>query len=410
VEEVTTTAAPTTTAGPSEIVMPNCELGEVARSDGTCQKITPEVIEEMKGLVRLKKHLLDLAEKDYPSTGKFGSCADCRLSEQIVVKGGDLLYAHIEYKRALDMLLAMMMLMTPDAAAAPAPTTAGDLGPEFSLGAFPGKEHCETWTGNETNRTTPEDCAVFCRHQPFCKSFAVDNLGHCVWFDYKIRTPGADECAAPGSLDNFHIKERNVTTKNPCGGKMQSVDITTQLLEGTLAAAESSALIANQSLEAWAAEQNETLKVQLEITFLDAKANYTARIADVDTVRAERRRAMDLAIECIREDSAELPALPVTTTPAPTTTTTTAPLPPVVELHWADFPNSQDSLWAEKHPECPQGPPCYCDCKCRGSPPQNFVEPPPPLPAPCPGPPPLPPANAFSMPLGAPALSPAMMR
>jgi hypothetical protein len=124
------------------------------------------------------------------------------------------------------------------------------------------------------------------------------------------------------------------------------------------------------------AEQNETLKIDLENFFLSAKQNYTDSIVEVTTIRNDRRFSIDDALKCISEDSVELPALPTTTTTTTTTTTsgTTTLPPPVVELHWADFPNSQDSLWSQKHPECPQGPPCFCDCKCRGGPPQNFVE------------------------------------
>merc|ERR1719263_2163960 len=81
-----------------------------------------------------------------------------------------------------------------------------------------------------------------------------------------------------------------------------------------------------------------------------------------------------------------------------TTPTTTTPRP----LLWTDFPNSQDTTWSERHPECPQGPPCFCNCKCHGAPPQNFVEPPPPPPSPCPLPPPTPDPSRLSVPFGAP--------
>jgi len=59
-------------------------------------------------------------------------------------------------------------------------------------------------------------------------------------------------------------------------------------------------------------------------------------------------------------------------------------------LRWKDFPNSEDTAWSKIHPDCPMGAPCFCDCKCRGAPPQNFIEPPPPPALPCPPPPPLP--------------------
>merc|ERR1719183_3459662 len=55
-------------------------------------------------------------------------------------------------------------------------------------------------------------------------------------------------------------------------------------------------------------------------------------------------------------------------------------------LEWKDFPNSQDTEWSKLHPDCPMGAPCFCDCKCRGPPPQNFVQPLPTPPPPCPMP------------------------
>merc|ERR1719421_2594497 len=245
----------------------------------------------------------------------------------------------------------MMMLMTPPAPPPAAAVTAAALGPEFVIGQAPGGEHCETWTGNLTNASTPEECAIVCRHQPFCQSFAVDVLGHCVWYDYKPPTPGL-ECAEPANLNSFHVKLRNVTTANPCGAKFTKVTIVTHLLDAMLATSENAAMIANQSLEAWGAEQNETLKIDLENFFLAAKQNYTDSLAEVTTIRQDRRVSIDDALKCISEDSVELPALPTTTTTTTTTTTsgTTTLPPPVVELHWADFPNSQDSLWSQKHP------------------------------------------------------------
>merc|ERR1719261_1642226 len=174
------------------------------------------------------------------------------------------------------------------------------------------------------------------------------------------------------------------------------------LLEGVLHKSDTDAQLANQSLIVWEAETNQTVKDSLEAFFLDAKNNYTSAIADAKVVREERQAAVDDALKQIEADTIAIEdggtgvgdPLPPTTTTTTTTTvaTTTTTLPPVVELHWKDFPNSEDSLCAEKHPECPMGPPCFCDCKCRGAPPQNFVEPPPP------------PASAFSMPLGAPPL------
>jgi len=394
-------------------------LGEVQRTDGTCQKITAEVIEEMKALVREKKRLLDEAEAAYNHPTAH------RVSADIMGASGALLYAHEEYRKALDLLLAMMALYTPPVAATTTATTT-PLGPEFVEGAWVGKPHCEAWTVNSTCGATANECAVVCRHQPFCKGFALNKAqgDMCVWFDYKMPDPTVmqPDCAGPPEgLHSFWTKERNVTTDGSVLGAMEKVRITSELLESVMNKADSEAQVANQSLIAWEAETNSSLKDSLEVFFLDAKRNYTKSLADAKVVREERAAAVQDALEKIRADGevvseAYTPPLPssTTTTLAPTTqpavVTTTTPPPPVVELHWSDFPNSEDSKWAEEHPECPMGPPCFCDCKCRGAPPQNFVEPPPPLPAPCPGPPPLPPASAFSMPLGAPALSPALMR
>lgn len=380
------------------------------RTDGTCQKITAEVIEEMKALVREKKRLLDDAE------AKYNTPTTHRLSAEIMGDSGALLYAHEEYRKALDLLLAMMALYTPPAAAAAAATTTSE-GPEFVEGQWVGQPHCEAWTVNSTCGATPTECAVVCRHQPFCKGFAINRAAGdmCVWFDYKTPDPAAAPACAgpPEALAHFYTKNRNVTTDGEILGAMEKVRITSQLLEGVLHKSDNLASIANQSLEAWEAETNSSMKDIMEVFFLDAKRNYTEALADAKVVRDERRTAVQDALEKIREDGTPdgisglgEPLSTTTTTTTTTTagTTTTTTTLPVVELHWSDFPNSEDSGWAKEHPECPMGPPCFCDCKCRGAPPQNFVEPPPPLPAPCPGPPPLPPPSAFSMPLGAPAL------
>lgn len=416
VEEVkaasTTTTTTTSTTVTTTVNTEPCVLGEVKRTDGSCQKITAEVIEEMKALVKEKKRLLDIAEADYNNPVKH------RKSVDIMGDSGALLYAHEEYRKALDLLLAMMALYTPPTPAPGPAAVAADLGPEFVEGKWDGKAHCEAWTVRTTCGATPNECGVICRHQPFCKGFALNAAENdmCVWFDYSPPDPAdTPHCAGPPeALHSFWTKARNVTTDGKILGAMEKIRITSDLLEGVLHKSDTDAQLANQSLIVWEAETNQTLKDSLEAFFLEAKNNYTSAIADAKVVREERQASVDDALKQIEADTIAIEdggtgvgdPLPPTTTTTTTTTvaTTTTTLPPVVELHWKDFPNSEDSLWAEKHPECPMGPPCFCDCKCRGAPPQNFVEPPPPLPAPCPGPPPLPPPSAFSMPLGAPAL------
>merc|ERR1719235_3121521 len=160
---------------------------------------------------------------------------------------------------------------------------------------------------------------------------------------------------------------------------------------------------------------NDTLKDLLKYHFVEAKDNYTFTLLDAESIRDERLKAIQDAWDLIHKDSAEIPAFTTTTTTtttveviAPVETTEPAitskpiPTPTPLPIPWKDFPNSEDSQWALRHPECPQGPPCWCDCKCRGSPPQNFVEPIPPPPAPCPPPPPTPDPSRISVPMGAP--------
>merc|ERR1719235_1011990 len=159
---------------------------------------------------------------------------------------------------------------------------------------------------------------------------------------------------------------------------------------------------------------NDTLKDLLKYHFVEAKDNYTFTLLDAEAVRDERLKSIKDAWDLIHKDSADIPAFTTTTTTTtaavemkiettvPPETTKPIPTPTPLPIEWKDFPNSEDSQWALRHPECPQGPPCWCDCKCRGSPPQNFIEPVPPPPAPCPPYPPTPDPSRLSVPMGAP--------
>lgn len=411
---ITTTTTTTTTTATHGV--PTCAYAEVMRSDGTCHPITEDTVRELKELVRTKKAQLDAAERKYSS-----NC--CVSSEELMGASGNLLYAHDEYRKALDLLLAVLAMMGEESTTTTG-TTTGIEGTEFMPGSWPGRPHCEAWTTLNGTHADASECASLCRHQPFCKAFGIDQgSGQCVWFDYTLSgNESKPECFTETSQE--FIKLENVTWGDPhkVFGSVEKVHIVSALLDSLLHKADATAAIANDTLTAWDQELNSTIKLALKGTFIFAKKNYTDSIAEAVTVREERAAAVEDALRRLHLDVDEHPPLKewttttststtttTTTVVTTTTTTTTTTTPPLVLTHWKDFPNSQDSLWAERHPQCPMGPPCFCDCKCHGLPPQNFVEPPPPLPQPCPGPPPMPDPSRYSLPLGAPSLDPRLM-
>jgi len=353
-----------------------------------------------------KKHILDEAQLDYKT--KLSICPKC-----VAPPVDQLLHDHVQYRRALDLLLALLKMMKEkEDEEPPAPPTEEEEVPEYVPGTMEAKGHCEAWTSNGTRPCKDEECGIICRHQPSCVGFAIDmNKGICIWYDRFKPLPEDKECTmTPVQF----VKKKNVTQNKDIWAANEKIHAMEEQIETFMITADSEAQDANHSYTIWIHESNKTLKEILKYHFVDAKDNYTFTLQDAETIEQERQKAIEDAWALIHEDSADIPAFTTTTTTTtaavvleievtqPPETTKPIPTPTPLPLAWKDFPNSEDSQWALRHPECPQGPPCWCDCKCRGSPPQNFVEPVPPPPAPCPPFPPTPDPSRLSTPMGAP--------
>jgi len=364
--------------------------------------------------VILKKHILDDAQLDYKA--KMAICPKCNAPPV-----DQLLHDHVQYRRALDLLLALLgMLKEKEKEEEPPVPPAVDEGPEFVPGTLEGHGHCEAWTSNGTKTCADEECGIICRNQPSCVGFAIDKMrGICIWYDKFPPIPEDKECAM---MPVQFVKNRNVTQNKDIWAAGEKIHAMEEQLETYTITADAEAQDANHSFAMWWAAKdgklpggvNKTLEDVLKTHFVATKDNYSFTLMDAEMIAKEKQVAIDDAWELIHKESAETPAFTTTTTTTtaavqmeievtvPPETTKPIPTPTPLPLAWKDFPNSEDSQWALRHPECPQGPPCWCDCKCRGAPPQNFVEPPPPPPAPCPPPPPTPDPSRISVPMGAP--------
>lgn len=401
-------------ATPTVIPLPNCAAGEVARADGTCSPITKEVIEEMKALVMMKKRALDDTQAEY--AGRLAHlCAKCQ--PPMATK---LLHDHEEYRKALDLLLAMLAMMkepTVDPAVEEAAAEAA-LGPEFVEGKVTGRVVCERWSGNATAPADKQTCGVICREEEACAGFAIDPVNNwCAWFKRLAPIPGKDDgCPV---LETQYVKARNVTRNSDFWGSMQRIDAMEEQLETFMMTADIEAQEANATFVRWNTAfkgDNQTATDIYKSIFVGSKNAYTWTLQDSATIKAELSDAIQDTLGMISDEISNAAPFPneeqekaaaaaalaaqAAADATSTTTTTTTPRP----LEWGDFPNSQDTQWSQRHPECPQGPPCYCNCKCAGAPPQNFVEPDPTPPTPCPLPPPTPPPSRLSLPGGAPSL------
>lgn len=389
----------------TKVQMQVCKENEVARADGTCSPITKEVIAEVRHLVLLKKEFLDSEQERY----------DGHVVGHLPTR--DLLIAHEEYRKALDLLLALLAMMKPKPKPAPAEEAAAAeavLGPEFVEGEIGGKVECEKWMSNATHGATKDDCGIICRNEPMCAGFAVDpSFKWCAWFK---RLPPKPQ---PGCTvqKTQYVKRRNVTINDDLWAAVAKIHAMDEQLQTMMLTADEDAQTANGDFHKWMDSKNKSAKAMLKWTFTEAKNEYTFTLQDAAKVQEERDKAIWTTWDDIHAEQEKNPAFKTTTTTteeevaappaeAPpketSTTTTTTPRP----LMWSDFPNSADTQWSLQHPECPMGPPCFCNCKCKGSPPQNFIEPPAPPPAPCPPPPPTPDPSRLSLPLGAPPATP----
>jgi len=373
-----------------------------------------EVINEMRGLVVLKKQKLDETQATY-STALANLCAKCTPPMDT-----ELLHDHEEYRKALDLFLAMLAMMKEPAAPTEEEAAAAEeasLGPEFVEGEETGRVVCERWSGNATHNADNNTCAVICRHQQTCAGFAIDpNNKWCAWFKLKSMKPVKDDDACPVQKSQY-VKARNVTLNNEMWASMEKIDAMEESMETFMLTADTEAQTANATFTRWMnlPDSDKTEKDMFKSVFVSAKNKYTFTLQDAATIKQGLDESVQEALKKIADEKEASPPFPddqqkadaeaaaaaAAAAAAPeTTTTTTTPRP----LEWGDFPNAQDTQWSQRHPECPQGPPCFCNCKCAGAPPQNFEEPLPAPPEPCPLPPPTPPPGRLSLPMGAPSL------
>lgn len=384
------------------------------RADGTCSKIDMSVINEVKALVMAFKRELDHKEVLYAKKRKELECTDCQDYQMTY----ELLTAHNEYRKSLDLLLALLWLLPKDVAdeaAAVDPYVC----PMFVPGIMSGRPHCETWTSNITSdgsafsEEAPSRimCGVLCRNEEKCVGFNYNNEQRsCVWFDDLPPVPGAHTCT--NVLVTQYVRKSNGTLNQDMWAAVQRVHVFEEKMKSLLKVADLQGEIANDTFIAWNGTVNTTLRFDAKRTFIVAKDNYTATLGDLFDIKKNFVNATRDAYKLVNEVAEKDPPCglefvkTVRTTTTTTTTTTTPAIGTPYPLRWQDFPNSEDTAWSQVHPECPMGTPCFCDCKCRGAPPQNFVEPPPVPPAPCPPPPPTPDPSRMSLPMGAPPALP----
>lgn len=382
-----------------------CAEGEIMYSDGECVKVTVEMINDLISLCAGLKANLDQIEHQ----------AQVGPPAEYVFLRFEIMTANERYRRALDLLLSLLGNAAEESITAPEGQGAGKdkgnvTGPEFVDGIQVHRAHCEPWSKNATTFQRDEQtasintCGVICRNQPTCVGFAIDpQYGWCVWYDALVQPPFAEvQCSSHNSTRYVKMYEgpQNATLWLT----MEKAHAYERKWRSLLLKADTEAEIANRTFEDFWAETNMTLRNQTMQLLMSAKTNYTSTLAEAETISSYYFGEVQEAYRLVRGEvqvhgpfsdlSAFLPADaeegPSGLQPVQALATDLRPSPTPVPLRWQDFPNARDTEWSQKHPECPMGPPCWCNCECRGAPPQNFVANPPPPPQPCPPPPPTP--------------------
>lgn len=391
-----------------------CKAGEVITSTGSCKKVTKDMIQELMKLCFGLKNKLDGVEE----------MSKAATPQEYVYLKFQLMEANDRYRRALDLLTSVLSNFKEEKADAVEEEAKEEeeepeeeekekkVGPvpEFVLGAVEHRMHCEPWSKNATFyihnlRTASIDtCAVICRNQPTCVGFNIDpGYGWCIWFDDKEEVPFPQTQCSTQNKTAF-IKNKEVHFNSTIWITMEKVRAEDKKWQATLKQADLEAEIANDTFYEFWEEKNNTLKNGLMEKLLEAKTNYSKTMAQAATIKQDYFTESITVFNLIKEERMALPPFPVIhedpaeeeeekqihPLPMQAVATDLKPSPMPGMLEWQDFPNAGDTAWSKMHPECPMGPPCWCDCQCRGSPPQNFIPKPPPPPMPCP-PPPLPP-------------------
>jgi len=388
------------TPAPKDL-QPSCKTGQVQLSDGTCKFIDMEVINQLLKLVDVKKTLLVVAQRKYNSLHS-PNCTSCPGAAAYFDQRVRLIDAHTQYRAALGMLLNALAWLK-DAEKEMDDGKMKGTGDEFVRGQKAFRSHCEPWTLNATSKPSEQVCAVLCRNQPTCVGFAVDPENRwCVWFD-DAKPQSEDVCSS--QTKTRWLKNWQGPRANKIWLAMEKIHVFDTAITQALNLAAHETYRTNKTFMGWwdfDKGQNETVKLELEDKFMKNLDEYTGTILDTREMR-KQYVILSTAANSLAEQEAHLrPPLPdapppMRVTPAPIVETPTEaegfklPLEDSPStLTWKDFPNSEDTAWSKIHPDCPMGTPCVCDCKCRGAPPQNFVEPPPLPPTPCPPPPLLP--------------------
>jgi len=280
----------------------------------------------------------------------------------------------------------------------------GYTGPEFVVGKKKRRPHCEPWTVSPTRKPDDKMCAVICRNEPSCVGFAKDpDNGWCVWFDDTApqHKKGEAENVCSSVFETEYVKMKPGPQNKGLWADIQKIHVFDNAIIAALKLAHPVSDHTNfKFIDWWSYDDgNRTAKLALKDVFLHKMDNYTENILDVISLRKQFVILQDSAYEVAAREAVNKPPLADKVATAELKEESTTPKPVGLQepeeyvpkpLHWKDFPNSQDTAWSKIHPECPMGTPCFCDCKCRGAPPQNFIEPPPPPAMPCPPPPPLP--------------------
>jgi len=392
-----------TTPAPKQV----CKLGQVARSDGSCKDIDSGVVDQVLKMVEDKRAALVKLQKKYNAL-HHKKCPNCPGEAAYFALRSQLIEAHKGYRANLGFLVQTLKAWEVAKARANALLNGkggggkGGLrdGPEFKLGEKKLRAHCEPWTVNATVKPDIDLCAVICRNEPACIGFAQDpKHGWCLWFDKEDAVPAKAGCSSCNSITaTKYVKRWQGTINQELWTSIQKIHVFDKAITEALELADSVGSTSYNSFTTWwsADADNKTAKLSLKDNFVGKMGDYTNEILNILEMRKQFRTLQQSAYTFGLEDAKEDPPMPILlklaraapTTPKPSGFQDPKENTPKL-LSWKDFPNSQDTAWAQRHPECPMGTPCVCDCKCRGPPPQNFVEPPS-VPMPCPPPPPLP--------------------
>jgi len=385
---------PTTTAAPPPALPPKpkkCKLGEVAMSDGTCVVLTTKVLETISEIVAQKKEALDELLQKYATLYQ-PKCVSCPGAAEYFDVRAQLLQAHREYAIVLRFFMNAMRIFEAMEKEKNQGWEHDHDGPEFVPGVKKLRPHCEPWTVNGTQAPDRELCGVICRNQPTCMGFAMDaSSGWCLWFD---DAEPQSEAVCSSQSETEYVRRWQAKLNATIWATMKKLQIFDKAIITSLKVADVETGKTSAAFAKWTdfEGQNATLKNEKEDHFQKTLDNYTGTLFDLTELRKEYLVLQRTALELTEREAKANPPFPkppsmkmdkVKLAPIPNGFAAPTQEPPHL-VTWDSFPNSEDSEWAKLHPDCPQGVPCVCDCKCRGPPPQNFVEPPPVPTTPCP--------------------------